>query len=596
MQPICSELEDIDLVGAFRVLEDRLNEPRSYVTVCGETSTGKSSIINGLIGKPLLPAKASPTNAAVVHLSFENRVTLEFSAIDRTGQTRIINEGEFLHLVTDAPAELLRLKVLLEPQDSELNGLQVFDTPGYNSVFLEHEEVLRSFLPESDAIVFVTSYRSGFGQVDQDLLDVIRDATSDDPDIPVLLVVNRVPDGTLLEDRRVQEMLRNASDCLRFEPKVFLVPNIPHEDAQNAPAESNRATPKAEKLWTSVKEVVQDQTRVKEVTNKLILLLEELLGEAESVVLNRKLVLESSMTTLEDIEKQLDLLVSAREESLLLVKNRMRSITDQIPGLLDNELEQMKNTLCRDIDDSNRWLGADDCGTWITGHAFEFEGRKVGESLENYILSELEGLNNDLEGIANTAISRILAMVKAKNTTKADLPKKLASDVVQRAGGYAVRGFLKQLGGACGVPAGAGNLAKMVVKRFGRLFGKRFGQGIYAKIGRIFNKGLLQKLSVAMFIIIEIISYLHHAKTWQTKLKKAVGKAVDKWREEVLKDLQNKQLPLITEANRKSVHAVYDSTIRDIERSLKTKSPKEDLLRMKALRMQIENYRQCLSV
>jgi len=596
MQPICSELEDVDLLGAFRALEDRLNEPRSYVTVCGETSTGKSSIINGLVGSSLMPVAASPTNAAVVHLSFESKVALEFSAVDRIGQIRIISESEFRHLVTDAQAELLRLRVHLEPPISDLEGLQIFDTPGYNSVFLEHEEVLRSFLPQSDVIIFVTSYRSGFGQVDQDLLEVIRDATADDLDIPVLLVINRVPDGTTLVDLRVQEMQRNASDCLRFEPDIFLVPNISHENAKNLSTEESRPIPKADSLWSSVSDVVQDPRRIEDVTNKLNLLLNDLLGEADSVVLNRKLVLESEMTMREDIEKQLDLLVSARKESLLLVKSRMDSIAGQLPGLLDGELKQMKKAICRDIDESNRCLGADDCGAWITGHAFEFEGRKVGESLEDYILSELEALNHELEGIANTAIKRIMASVQVKNTTKPDLQKKLARDIAQRAGGYAVRSFLKQLGGACGVPAGAGNLAKMIVKRVGGLFGKRFGQGVYAKIGRIFNKGLLQKLNVVILVIIETISYLHHVVTWQAKLKKEVGKAVDEWRDEVLKDFQHKQLPSINEANLESVHAVYDSTVRDIERSLKSENPEEDLLRMKALRMQIEDYRQCLSV
>lgn len=595
MQPVCADLGDEDLVASFKALEERLCNPRSYVTVCGETSTGKSTVINGLIGRKLLPTGSTPTNAAVVQVSFEHGADLAYSYIGRDRTIRSIEEEEFRCLVTAPPEELLRLRVRLDPTNPKCNGLEVFDTPGYNSVMAEHEEVLRSFLPESDVVILITGYKNGFGQIDQDLLDVIRAATAGIPDLPILLVINRIPEGKGIGDKRVKEMLSNATDCLKLVPEVFLVRAVaPVDEDHETAAGFQGAVPDTSALWSRVTEIVLDDNRISAVEDKLRLLLIELIEEADSVALNRVLSLASEDSARAEVEQKLSYLVSARAESCELVEKRMQSIERMLPKLLDRELATMARSLCNEIDKSDRWLGADDCGKWIAGHAFEFECRRIGKSLETFLLSELDKLNDELEEIANTAVKKIQAFVRVKDSTKQDLGKKLAGDILQRVGGHAVRGYLSNLGGACGVSAGAGNLAKMVVKRAGGLFGKSFSRQLYDNIGRTFTKKFLQKLNVAVYIIIETIGYLHHVKTWQAKLKKEIPKAIKSWRDEVYEDLIGRQIQEMTDANLNGVHVVYDSIIRDLESSLKSNNPAEEIVSLKAIRSKIESYRRCL--
>ena len=58
---------------------------------------------------------------------------------------------------------LLRLQTILPHPSQKYDGLNIFDTPGYNSLITEHEEVLRNFIPECDVIIHVVAYRVGFG-------------------------------------------------------------------------------------------------------------------------------------------------------------------------------------------------------------------------------------------------------------------------------------------------------------------------------------------------------------------------------------------------------------------------------------------------
>lgn len=595
MQPVCADLGDEELVASFKAVEERLGNPRSYVTVCGETSTGKSTVINSLIGRKLLPTGSTPTNAAVVQISFDNGADSEFSFISRNKTIRSIEEDEFKDLVTAPTEELLRLRVRLDPPDPEYHGLEVFDTPGYNSVMVEHEEILRSFLPESDVIVLLTSYKTGFGQIDQDLLDVIRAATAGIPDLPILLVVNRIPEGKGIGDKRVKEILSNATDCLKLMPEVFLVRAVaPVDGGDEITARIPEVVPDTGELWSRVAAIVMDDSRISAVEVKLRLLLAELIEEADSVALNRVLSLTSEETARTEIEHQLSCLISARETSCDLVKTRVQSIERMLPMLLDRELATTERSLCNEIDNSDRWLGIDDCGEWIAGHAFEFECRRIGKSLESFLLSELDKLNDELEEIANTAVKRIQAFVRVKDSTRQDLGSKLAGDILQRVGGHVVRGYLSSIGGACGVSAGAGNLAKMILKRAGGLFGRTFSRQVYDNIGRTFTKKFVQGLNVAVYLVIETIGYLHQVSTWQAKFKKEIPKAITKWRDEVYKDLSGKQIQDILDANLKGVHDVYDSIIRDLEFSLNSGNPAEEIERMKGLRTKIDGFRRSL--
>ena len=54
----------------------------------------------------------------------------------------------FSHLVEKPDEKLLRLRITQPHPSQKYDGINIFDTPGYNSLITEHEEVLRNFIPE----------------------------------------------------------------------------------------------------------------------------------------------------------------------------------------------------------------------------------------------------------------------------------------------------------------------------------------------------------------------------------------------------------------------------------------------------------------
>ncbi|SDK57815.1 Dynamin family protein [Glycomyces sambucus] len=155
-----------DLADASAI---RLRESRSRlasdvytVTVCGEYSRGKSSLVNALIGRPdLLPVGIRATTSAIatvrwgaeakaaVRIEEEDGRPVEqpvpFAALARYGSQHgnPRNRERVRSLDVAVPSPLLR------------RGLVLVDTPGIGTLYPEHTAITNALLPRTDGILFV---------------------------------------------------------------------------------------------------------------------------------------------------------------------------------------------------------------------------------------------------------------------------------------------------------------------------------------------------------------------------------------------------------------------------------------------------------
>ena len=594
IQAVFEDGREENLLAIARMLQLRLQKPQIFITICGETSTGKSSLVNGLFNRILLPVSASPSTAIVTHVACREKDIEEYYAIYRDATQEQIDRRIFEKLSLNPIDELLRLQVRARPEQIEFEGMQLFDTPGYNSILAEHEEILKSFLPQSDIIVFVVGYRTGFGQVDQDLLELISDATVTDPEIPVFLVVNRVPEDVSIEDSRIIEIVKNADDCLQRKPDLVLIQSVNLENQEILEQSGFQTIPESHELWSSISKIIEDPVRIDIVEKKLDAILCELIEEADSMTERKELALISDSENVEIIKNQIEFAEQARSESLVSIKETITRLKNQLPLTLQREITSMKKKLGREIQESEKWFGAEDCAQWITSHALIFEVRNIARVIEQQIYLELDNLNRELEDIANTAVMKIETTVRVKTDTAKKFANNLISEILKRTGGQAIRAGLKRLGGACGPAAGVGNLAKMAVKQAGKLVGKVFPRKVYYAISRIFTKRLLAKLNIAVAIVIEAISYLRHVKNWKGKLEEKVCKSIDELKKEVYKDLVEVQIPLIEKSNIDGIHQIYDDLIQESERNLSEKNVEDVLQKVHSMRAEIKKYRDYL--
>jgi hypothetical protein len=134
----------------------------------------------------------------------------------------------------------------------------------------------------------------------------------------------------------------------------------------------------------------------------------------------------------------------------------------------------------------------------------------------------------------------------------------------------------------------------MVVSRAGRLFGKRFGREVYNQIGRIFSKKMLERLNVAVTVIVEVVSFVYEAQVWQGQLIERTHKAIEEWRNDVMSDLHEQHLPEIRQANYDIVEALYGDM--DMEPPAVADSQKhERLAEVQAGRRKLASLRQQLN-
>ena len=218
---ILAKSSDPQMLPAMKLLGNHIDHPRSFVTLTGETSSGKSTLINSLIGRKFLAAGVRPTTGTVVWLEFGVTDKERLMAVNRDATVEELTETQFRKLSEHPDKELLRLKAEL-PSES-VKGLSVFDTPGFNAVISEHTEVLKEFLPESDVVVFPVSYRVGFGASDRRLMELVCEVREQFGGLPVIVVVNRAPEGTTESDKRIKEIRLNAEDSLHDKVQLEIV-------------------------------------------------------------------------------------------------------------------------------------------------------------------------------------------------------------------------------------------------------------------------------------------------------------------------------------------------------------------------------------
>jgi GTP-binding protein EngB required for normal cell division len=135
----------------------RVAEGLFYVVCLGEFKRGKSTLLNALVGREVLPAGVIPVTSAVTILRYgsaiEARVRLS------GGEVRHIGLAEVADYVTEEKnPENLRGLVAVEiflPSPLLATGMCLVDTPGIGSVFAGNTAATRDFLPHVDAALVV---------------------------------------------------------------------------------------------------------------------------------------------------------------------------------------------------------------------------------------------------------------------------------------------------------------------------------------------------------------------------------------------------------------------------------------------------------
>ncbi|KAK9847358.1 hypothetical protein WJX84_004848 [Apatococcus fuscideae] len=172
LQEVLPEMEETTMLDdALRQLDELF-----LLVIVGEFNSGKSSVINALLGSAFLDSGILPTT---------NEISVLKASTDGSDSTFRDQDGVF---VRQLPADILR----------EIN---IVDTPGTNVVLERQQRLTEEYVPRADLVIFVMSADRPFAESEVNFLRYIRKWGK-----KIIFVVNKV--DMLQDESEVQEVVR----------------------------------------------------------------------------------------------------------------------------------------------------------------------------------------------------------------------------------------------------------------------------------------------------------------------------------------------------------------------------------------------------
>jgi GTPase Era involved in 16S rRNA processing len=151
----------------FQSLLQRLAEDRFYLTLAGQFSRGKSTLMNAMLGMNRLPTGVVPVTSVITAVSYNTRerVVIHF---ENSNLTHEVPLSDLVEWITERgnPGNKRKIDMAEVQLPAELlrRGAFFVDTPGLGSAVIENTKTTHRFLPHIDALVLVTSFEFPLSQ------------------------------------------------------------------------------------------------------------------------------------------------------------------------------------------------------------------------------------------------------------------------------------------------------------------------------------------------------------------------------------------------------------------------------------------------
>ena len=161
--PLLAALQELAALGSagdrgeLDALRGRLHDRRLRVVVAGEAKRGKSTLVNAMLSRSVLPAGVTPLTALATTVRYGSDETVR--AVFADGHAENLPLSALGDLVTERgnPGNCRNIASVTVSVDAPIlaRGVELVDTPGTGSVYAHNTSAAEAALDTMDAAVFV---------------------------------------------------------------------------------------------------------------------------------------------------------------------------------------------------------------------------------------------------------------------------------------------------------------------------------------------------------------------------------------------------------------------------------------------------------
>ena len=173
LEQVCGELDLKEHAATLKTTRDRMKSQVFSVGIMGEFRRGKSTVINALLRKEIVPSDIVPTSATLNYIRWDTRPRAEIHFKD--GASKEIGIDELSAYVTKITKESEQMAATVEdavvhyPCEFCQNGVQIVDTPGLNDDE-RMSTISEKVIPTLDAIIMVLVPDSPFSMTEAEFV------------------------------------------------------------------------------------------------------------------------------------------------------------------------------------------------------------------------------------------------------------------------------------------------------------------------------------------------------------------------------------------------------------------------------------------
>ncbi len=204
-------------------LEKKEKELKKYieapfnVMIVGDFKRGKSSFINALLGKELLPSDITPETVTVNTVTYGDADTAEIYLENNTKKIipmESLKRESLESILKQLPAKPKYISV--KDNNEILKNINFIDTPGLNDAVDSFDEVVIDYLSKADAVIYVVSASFPMSRDEQNFLsEIIIPASL----AKVIVIVNMCD---CLESEEEINLIKKATQkkCYEINPEI----------------------------------------------------------------------------------------------------------------------------------------------------------------------------------------------------------------------------------------------------------------------------------------------------------------------------------------------------------------------------------------